>query len=472
MDFFQRIFTIFVLIPYFFLGCANSSRHAEAEHVGRVITNADFPEDLTSECREFIKSLPTDFGFNFIQVPENWDQHKDSLNLRIFYYYYKPNETVAPSTIFFNGGPGFSGHNLLSAWKVLLPKYKIPMIFIDQRGTGCSSPYPQIVSDTETDRFSHYGSRAIVRDAEAIRKTLLGENSKWQIFGQSYGGLIVHRYLTLYPENIKSVYSHGFAISNSPLGPYYEKMLGQNRIAEQYFASHSEVRNRLILIRQKIKSSQCFSKNTFKICGDGILDGILAAYFNANLIKDLEVTSTKLILPTGDLDLAFLNELASKHVISVYASADTNSGNEQEIAAQNARKYIGKMEMDSGISHSSDPAHCKAIFRKLVLKGQRPNDWILNPCRFIISIQKAKISAQVKADPLDLLNVKKFISQNPSISFYLYSGSLDSFEPSELFQDESKKIPRIRYTNFSNSGHEGFVTEPQVWKDLLASKTH
>ena len=451
------------------LGCTTkgtlSTRHKE-----RIVTSDSLPNGLTVECQKFIKSLPESFSYNFMDVPENWDHKLKSAQIRIFYYFFKPAETSLPTTIFFNGGPGFSGHNLLSAWKVLLPKSNIPVVFMDQRGTGCSSAYPVISSEKERSRLRYYGSRAIVRDAEVIRETLLGPNSKWQIFGQSFGGLIVHRYLTIRPESVLSAHIHGFAISENSLGPYYFKMLGQKRISDIYFSNHQSVQKKLIQIRKQVKPDHCFSKNIFKICGDAILDGILAAFFNSNLTRDLESTAEQLLQQDGELNLSFLNHLAQKHVVEAYASADAQSADEQESANQIARKYIGKMEMESGQSNPQDPGNCKAIIKKLSLKGNKPKDWLINPCRFVLAIQKSAVTYAVKLDPIKLQSIVSFAKNTPQVPIYLYSGAQDSFEPSELFGDEMRLVPGIHYTDFQTSGHEGFITESQVWKDLSAPK--
>ena len=161
-----------------------------------------------------------------------------------------------------------------------------------------------------------------------------------------------------------------------------------------------------------------------------------------------------------------------KYVIGMYASANANSDDEQESAAQKARKYIGKMEMQTGRKNSEDPANCKAIIKKLDQSRENTNAWIINPCRFVLAIQNVKANGSdenlltVQEDPLELKKIKSVVARNPRLTFYLYSGANDSFEPSELFVEESLQVKEIKYTDFLTSGHECFITEPQVWKDL------
>ena len=44
-----------------------------------------------------------------------------------------------------------------------------------------------------------------MRDAETMRNTLLGENTKWKGMGQSYGGFCLLSYLSMHPEGLSGV---------------------------------------------------------------------------------------------------------------------------------------------------------------------------------------------------------------------------------------------------------------------------
>ncbi|MBC7742441.1 MAG: hypothetical protein H7061_09600, partial [Bdellovibrionaceae bacterium] len=51
--------------------------------------------------------------------------------------------------------------------------------------------------------------------------------------------------------------------------------------------------------------------------------------------------------------------------------------------------------------------------------------------------------------------------------FFLYSGRFDVFVPFETFVEEIRYLGDIiHYKNFESSGHEGFLSEPLVWKNL------
>lgn len=91
-------------------------------------------------------------------------------------------------------------HRALKDYRVLL---------LDQRGTGLSSPIllQSLVSLSPTQQFDFlklFRADSIVKDAEAIRQTLLGPQRKWTILGQSFGGFCLMTYLSFYPAMIEA----------------------------------------------------------------------------------------------------------------------------------------------------------------------------------------------------------------------------------------------------------------------------
>jgi pimeloyl-ACP methyl ester carboxylesterase len=82
------------------------------------------------------------------------------------------------------------------------------VLLLDQRGTGLSTPVTaqalrELAPEAQAGYLRHFRADNIVRDAEAIRKTLIGER-KWTILGQSYGGFCALRYLSASPEGLEA----------------------------------------------------------------------------------------------------------------------------------------------------------------------------------------------------------------------------------------------------------------------------
>lgn len=113
-----------------------------------------------------------------------------------------------PWLIFFQGGPGNPGPRVLgrSGWiKRALKEFRV--LLLDDRGTGrsepvCAQSLARRGNARERARYlTHFRSDAIVRDAELIRRELLGDG-RWTALGQSYGGFCLTRYLSAAPEGL------------------------------------------------------------------------------------------------------------------------------------------------------------------------------------------------------------------------------------------------------------------------------
>ena len=137
-------------------------------------------------------------------------------------------ERVAlPCVLFLQGGPGFECGRPTEASGWLGELTKDHRVFLmDQRGTGKSNAEilrPTRSSEDELERptlivagtdgfeaaeqwvhlLKCFRADSIVRDAELFRKTFLGENTKWTLLGQSFGGFCITTYLSFHPEGVK-----------------------------------------------------------------------------------------------------------------------------------------------------------------------------------------------------------------------------------------------------------------------------
>ena len=116
-----------------------------------------------------------------------------------------------PYMVFFQGGPGAGSPRPMgnSGWiKRILKEYTL--VLLDQRGTGLSTPITAqslrglASPQAQADYLKHFRTDNIVRDAEAIRQLLIGDQP-WSILGQSYGGFCALRYLSAAPAGLREV---------------------------------------------------------------------------------------------------------------------------------------------------------------------------------------------------------------------------------------------------------------------------
>jgi pimeloyl-ACP methyl ester carboxylesterase len=113
-----------------------------------------------------------------------------------------------PYLVFLQGGPGgrsprpgADGPGWLE-WA--LRRYRV--VLLDQRGTGRSTPQDRhtlagLTPAQQADRLALFRADAIVADAEALRRHLLGD-APWTTLGQSFGGFCTWTYLSQAPEGL------------------------------------------------------------------------------------------------------------------------------------------------------------------------------------------------------------------------------------------------------------------------------
>lgn len=157
----------------------------------------------------------TDYGFS---VPLDHRKPKGE-TLSIFARAVRKAEKAdeaRPWLVFLQGGPGFPGPRPAAStgWiKRALDDYHV--LLLDSRGNGNSSVVlPQTLARrgnarAQADYLMHFRADSIVRDAELIRRQLVGDKEPWSALGQSYGGFCAVTYLSLAPQGLREVFITG-----------------------------------------------------------------------------------------------------------------------------------------------------------------------------------------------------------------------------------------------------------------------
>lgn len=417
------------------------------------------PSNPNSACSGFRSSLPDGFQQGFITVPEDW-QHPDGRKIRVFYYARLQKDEqggVIRPVVFFNGGPGGDSHSSYNILERQSASQDISFIYVDQRGTGCSDAFPVVPVTLDTaKRLELYGSRSIVRDAEALRIQLLGAQTRWTAFGQSYGGEIVHRYIEVAPQGLNGAYAHGASIMADPVAWLVQRLESQRRVIGDYFASYPEDAERLSAIRALIADTRCFQDGTTRICGPAVLDAATALLGFRTQWGTLHAWLAKLRNSDGSLAENVLANFVRGFAFGVYASNGF------------ASSVISYSELTPGYT---DAAGCHAALARLQGSSEDSLSWPINECRILMALRfpwDGLIDGLKTTDALSLEGVAKSLEQMPSLPFFLYSGEKDVFVPVGTFHEEVSLLgSRITYRDFPNSGHDGFYSEQQVWDDLM-----
>jgi pimeloyl-ACP methyl ester carboxylesterase len=121
-----------------------------------------------------------------------------------------------PWLVFFQGGPGLPAPRPTGpgGWmRRALQEYRV--LLLDGRGTGLSTPLTfQTLAHVGSPQqqaayLKHFRADSIVRDAEFIRCELLGEDGRWSVLGQSFGGFCVTHYLSAAPGHLDAAIMTG-----------------------------------------------------------------------------------------------------------------------------------------------------------------------------------------------------------------------------------------------------------------------
>lgn len=438
---------------------------------GAVKENAVAP--AADACEKFIAKLPQDWFREKLEVPEN---PADPQGRKIKVFYYGKIYPQSTPTIFFNGGPGADSHGSYSGFKynkeTFDPKNKISFIFIDQRGNGCSDFYPQGKTEEIIARLSHYGSKGIVSDSEYVRKKLL-QDKRWNAFGQSYGGHIVHRYLIQAPLGLKAGFSHANIVQSSGYERTKNRIASQVRVQKEYFAQFPEDKTKLEILKNYLTLERCY-KNPYdkedEACGHTVLEsfnslvGFSESWLSLHQWVGIMVKDDKV----SDEDIG-------RYLAAFYFDVDNSNPLNVKSWAHQVISWVDRnVEGMSGYN-------CQKIRNDLGKEGIDLNGAFLHECMSMLQYYKdpldqpiedsptRKLIKQLPRDHMSLDQLHDALVEHPETLLYLYSGQRDTFVPLENFREEVallKGFQNVFYTHFNGTGHDGFSSEPKVWADL------
>ncbi len=421
------------LIPFLF-SCPTLLAAPRVEKGGR----AKALSWQAEECAAFRKHLPDDYVQAFVDVPENWDDAK-SEKIKVFYY-----GRIVPEhglVAYFNGGPAYSSH---AKFRDFLKEQGVAdrsLIFIDQRGTGCSTPYPEATA-ANIPRYGKWMSRAIVKDAEAIRQVLT-PGKPWTIFGNSYGGLLVRRYLEVAPDGVARAVSHGFT-------PTLTKWNYKVRL-EAAAATQKEFEKRFPGARDDLKKlrayfqDHCFETPVRKLCGNEYIAILQVALSYVSDWKEFAAAVHRVTSSSGQAQTDAFRALGNHTLLN-------------DLRPTSEIVWAGTVIGDSEIMPEAD--ECKVAYRDFAGKIG-PDDAIFGSCGSTNELWRA--SVVIPADPVRLDLVRVHLAERPALKFFVFAGALDAIIPAALFREEADLLgPLEAFTVLPDSGHDGYHTERAV----------
>ena len=415
------------------------------------------PFKLSEEAQKFISSLPSQMKYGWVEVPEKYEK-PEGKKLYIFYYWRPVNNKNAVPVTFFNGGPGFTSHK--SYHRILSRLHGAPVVFIDQRGTGASSPYPKLEEDN-INIYEYYLSRNIVHDAEAIRKKLFGDK-KWIVTGSSFGSMIAQRYITLYPNSLKSSHGFGWAAYEKPTDIPLLRLRKHKEVLDKYFEAYPEMKSLFGKLKKSLGEYDFLSKDGFKIDKDAMMGfyGLLTIGFPSYWELSSSSINNQLLDPAGNINKIQFNKFMY-NMLFQYMDMSERTAVINVIFNRKEGYVTGNVSLSE---------HYNNLFEILKKEGSNPEEWLIPEEALGHQGLTGKILAKsdkIKLISTDLLspeNVISGLSKNRSLKLYLYSGELDTLSPPEIFTSiKNKAHPQVHYENFIGIGHEGTYSGNRFW---------
>lgn len=462
--------SVFLLLTVSFILAKATSAQAET-----VFPKGFKPSD---SCKSFIESIQNKYDYGWVQskaIPSD----SNSEDIFVFYYYVKTslvNGQLKNPIAYFNGGPGFDSHGQSQMVEVARItsqiKTELNFVYIDQRGTGCSSGYPKGSSEKVLQELLNFGSKGIVHDAELIRQKLIGSR-QWKIFGQSFGAYIVYRYLNEAPASVSKAYAHGNAIGISDADRSYFRILSQYKVLEAYLKVYPEDRKRFFAFKMALSDSKkCVSNQIRDYCGFEMMTHLVYGLGYKGNWENMHQWM-QVLVPTTALSEEGLQAYVSQYITSANFYYRTTSKPQDIHETINlSLNFFGLFDWSSRPFAASV---CRTIYDRIQKKFAITEDkLLLDECKaplqfgFEDQIEPFILQQMPNLAP-DFLTPEQVLKQivKHKISMFAYSGGLDCYVPQEAFAVQNKIFgTKVKYTHFAGSGHDGYLHERQIFVDL------
>lgn len=431
------------------LGC----RHAEEKIVKSPEVKNSFILELEKSSQKNIQVGYIEnnlFGDTEATSDENGIKNR---KINVFYFIKKAIRENSPYLIFFNGGPGIAITDMFFQYQYgdFLPDVNV--IFFDQRGNGLSEK-----PTSDINELKYYSAKYIISDAEKIRETLLGRESKWIVFGQSYGGSIARKYIELKPKSIKRVITHGSAKYDAVDVAVNTELNTLGRL-NAFYAKYPDDLKRIEQIKNELTDSESVCSRVFCIKGKGLIH-LLAILYSIKSDEDFHDYLSK--LNKENLKQSFLGS------IKPLSDLILNAGLVNQAVAQ--IDLIGDISTDEVSIRAKDILKSKGFdVKNAILSKTLFDESLVTISDEFKHLENNFKNHKIKTDTVDL----DIVNQNCNkynIPLDVFGGMTDTLAINSIKNEEkyikSKNSNFIRY-HYSTGHHREWLTNSGMFKDLI-----
>ena len=374
-----------------------------------------------------------------------------------------------PYLVFFQGGPGSGSPRPggASGWiKRALSEFRV--LLLDQRGTGGSTPITAqtmrhlTTPEAQAGYVQHFRADNIVRDAEAIRTTLIGDK-QWSILGQSFGGFCAMNYLSSASEALKEVLITGgipslTATADEVYRATYPRVIAKNR---RYYERYPDDVQRVCDIVQFL------SENDLQMPGGGRLtaqrflqlglsfgmsDGFEAVHY---LIEDAFVDS-----PQGrEMNWNFLSGIEHAQSFDthpIYTLLQEACYTQASASNWSAQRLLGEFPEFNHGANTEGP---------VLFTGEMVYPWMMDVYPQLKPLKAAADILATKTDWPMLYNVEKLRQNRVPVAAAVYYD--DMYVHREFSEETARMVPNVKLWVTSEHEHNGLRADGEAVVDRL-----
>lgn len=330
------------------------------------------------------------FGNEDFIIDENGVKNR---KIKIFYFIKKSLTKNAPYIVFLNGGPGIAVTDMFFQYQYSSFLPEVNVVFFDQRGNGHSDK-----PTSDINELKYYSAKYIVIDTEKLREHILGKESKWTIFGQSYGGVIARKYIEYFPNSIKRVITHGSA-KYDPIDVAINTELNSLNRLNSFFSKYPEDLVLIKKIKNELLDTDSLHSKIYSIKGKGLIH-ILAILYSVKSDEDFhhflsqidnersKQSFLEIIKPLSDLilDAGLVNQAVAQIDLIGDISTDEISKKTKETLSLKGisldNSILSKQLFDDSLdTESDDLKNLESCFKNRLFKTDTVDlDNVVNQC--------------------------------------------------------------------------------------------
>ena len=346
------------------------------------------------------------------------------------------------------------------------------MLLLDQRGTGRSTPinYQTLAHfatpKEQADYLKNFRADSIVRDAELIRRQLIGEKNRWSVLGQSYGGFCIANYLSAAPGSLReAIITGGLPPLNHPPDDVYrgtyQRVIDKNRL---YYDRYPDDVGRAHEIAENLASHEVNLPNGDRISPRrfqqlGIVFGMSNGFETVHyLLEDAFLRNA----PDPEISYTFLRgfenifPFETNPIYAVLHESIYCEGGASNWSAERVRSEYSQFEITPN--------------QPVLFTGEMAYPWMFDECRYLRPLKKtADILAT--SDDWPYLYDKSILQSNsvPCAAVIYYN---DMYVERSLSEETAKNIRGIKLWVTNEYEHDGLRVDGEKVLGHLLDMLH